>query len=114
VVCTEAQRVVGDYALSAGSLSIDSAPAPLRRNIPDPLPMVVVGRLAVDEAWGRRGVGSGLLKDAAMRSVQAAEIIGACALLCHAIDDDAKAFYLKHGFIESPMRPLSLMLGLRG
>lgn len=113
VVCAEAQRVVGYYALSAGSLSIDSAPARLRRNMPDPLPVVVLGRLAVDEAWGGRGVGSGLLKDAVMRSVQAAEIIGACALLCHAIDDDAKAFYLKHGFIESPMQPLTLMLGLR-
>lgn len=114
VVCTGAQRVVGYYALAAGSLSIDSAPARLRRNMPDPLPIVVLGRLAVDEAWSGRGIGSGLLKDAVMRSVQAAEIIGACALLCHAIDDDAKAFYLKHGFIESPMQPLTLMLGLRG
>jgi predicted N-acetyltransferase YhbS len=113
VVCTEGQRVVGYYALAAGSLNIDSAPARLRRNMPDPLPIIVLGRLAVDEAWGGRGIGSGLLKDAVSRSLQAAEIIGACALLCHAIDEEAKAFYGRHGFIESPMQPLTMMIGLR-
>ncbi len=66
------------------------------------------------DGWTGRGIGSGLLKDAIARSLQAAEIIGACALLCHAIDDEAKAFYLRHGFAESPLQPLTLMLGLRG
>jgi predicted N-acetyltransferase YhbS len=113
VVCAENHRVVGYYALAAGSLDVDSAPARLRRNMPDPLPVVVLGRLAVDNAWSGRGVGGGLLKDAVLRSLQAAELIGACALLCHAIDGDAKAFYERHGFVESPTQALTMMLGLR-
>jgi GNAT superfamily N-acetyltransferase len=80
--------------------------------MPDPLPVIVLGRFAVDENWVGRGVGGGLLKDAVLRSIQAAEVVGARALLCHAIDDEAKAFYAKHGFVESPMQPLTMMLGL--
>jgi hypothetical protein len=53
-----------------------------------------------------------LLKDAVLRDLQASQIIGACALLCHAIDSEAKAFYTKHGFVESPHQPLTMMLGL--
>ena len=113
VVCTEGQIVVGYYGLAAGSLDVASAPSRLRRNMPNPLPVVVLGRLAVDQAWGGRGIGSGLLKDAILRSVQAAQLIGACALLCHAIDQDAKSFYARHGFVESPTQELTLMLGLR-
>jgi hypothetical protein len=60
------------------------------------------------------GIGRGLLKDAVLRSMQAAELIGVRALLCHALDHEARAFYLKHGFVESPLDPLSLLLGLRG
>lgn len=112
VVCAEKLRVIGYYALAAGSLDAQSAPSRLRRNMPDPLPVIVLGRLAVDEPWRGRGIGGGLLKDAVLRSLQAANIVGACALLCHAIDDEARAFYLKHGFVESPMLPLTLMLGL--
>lgn len=113
VVCAENHRVVGYYALAAGSLDIESAPTRLGRNMPNPLPVVVLGRLAVDDTWSGRGVGGGLLKDAVLRSLQAAELIGACALLCHAIDADAKAFYARYGFVESPMQPLTMMLGLR-
>ena len=75
--------------------------------------MIVLGRLAVHTDWSGRGVGSGLLKDAVLRSIQAAELIGARALVCHAIDVEAKAFYLKHGFIESPLDPLTVLVGLR-
>ncbi len=113
VICAESQRVVGYCALAAGSLDVASAPARLRRNMPDPLPVVVLGRLAVDDAWSGQGIGSGLLKDAVLRSFQAAELIGACALMCHAIDADAKAFYARHGFVESPTQELTMMLGLR-
>jgi predicted N-acetyltransferase YhbS len=113
VVCADDHRVVGYYALAAGSLDIGSAPTRLRRNMPDPLPVVVLGRLAVDEAWSGRGVGGGLLKDAVLRSLQAADLINACALLCHAIDGDAKAFYAKQGFVESPTQEMTMMVGLR-
>ena len=113
VVCDgEERRVVGYYTLAAGSLTIDAAPSRLRRNMPDPLPVVVLGRLAVDDAWTGRGIGEGLLKDALQRSLQASQLIGAVAMLCHAIDEDAKAFYAKHGFVESPMQPLTMMVGL--
>ncbi len=113
VVCAENRRVVGYYALAAGSLDVESAPTRLRRNMPNPLPVVVLGRLAVDDTWSGCGVGGGLLKDAVLRSLQAAELIGACALMCHAIDADAKAFYARHGFVESPTQELTMMLGLR-
>jgi GNAT superfamily N-acetyltransferase len=106
--------VVGYYALAAGSLAALAAPARLRRNMPDPLPLMVLGRLAVDSAWTGRGIGSGLLKDAVLRSLRAAELIGVRALLCHALDQQAKAFYLKHGFVESPLDPLTVLLALKG
>ncbi len=113
VVCDEQRRVVGYYALAAGSIASDAAPGRLRRNMPDPLPVIVIGRLAVHSDWSGRGIGSGLLKDAVLRSIQAAGLIGVRALLCHAIDDDAKAFYLKHGFVESPLDAGAVLVGLR-
>ncbi len=113
VVCDGQRRVVGFYALAAGSVASAVAPGRLRRNMPDPLPVIVLGRLAVHTDWSGRGIGSGLLKDAVLRSIQAAGLIGVRALLCHAIDDEAKAFYLKHGFTESPMDPLTVLVGLR-
>lgn len=113
VVCDEHRRVVGYYALAAGSIAGAAAPGRLRRNMPDPLPVIVLGRLAVHDDWSGRGIGSGLLKDAVLRSIQAAELIGVRALLCHAIDAEAKAFYLKHGFVESPVDPLTVLSGLR-
>lgn len=111
VVCAGSQ-VVGYYALAAGSVVLGTAPGKLRRNMLDPLPVIVLGRLAVDTDWAGRGIGAGLLKDAVVRSLRAAELIGVRALLCHAIDQDAKAFYLKHGFVESPLDSLVVMLGL--
>ncbi len=112
VVADNQNRVGGYYALSAGSVASEAAPGRLRRNMPDPLPVIVLGRLAVHGGWSGRGIGSGLLKDAVLRSMQAAELIGVRALLCHAIDDEAKAFYLKYGFVESPLEPRTVLVGL--
>ena len=112
VVCDAERRVVGYYALSAGSIAATSASGRLRRNMPDPLPVFVLGRLAVHTEWSGRGVGSGLLKDAVLRSIPASALIGVRALMCHAIDDDAVAFYAKHGFVHSPVEPRTLLLGL--
>ena len=81
--------------------------------MPAPVPVFVLGRLAVDEQFSGMGIGSGLLKDALLRCAQAAQIVGGRALLCHAIDEEAKAFYLKHGFVPSPIEPLTVMLGLK-
>lgn len=113
VVVDEQRRVIGYYALAAGSIAGEAAPGRPRRNMPDPLPVIVLGLLAVHGDWSGRGIGSGLLKDAVLRSSQAAELIGARALLCHAIDEQAKAFYFKHGFAESPIDPLTVLVGLR-
>lgn len=112
-VSTADAQVVGYYALAAGSIPIGSATGKLRRNMPDPLPVIVLGRLAVHSDWAGCGIGRGLLKDAVRRSLEASVLIGVRALLCHAIDDDAQAFYLKHGFSESPLNPRTLMIGLR-
>jgi predicted N-acetyltransferase YhbS len=81
--------------------------------MPDPIPVIVLGRLAVHMDMAGQGIGRGLLKDAVQRALQATEQVGARALLCHAIDDAAKAFYLKHGFIESPIHDMTVMLPLR-
>ena len=113
VVCDEEQHVVGYYALAAGSVSHSEAPGRIRRNMPAPIPVIVLGRLAVRADWAGQGIGRGLLKDAVQRTLPACEQIGARALLCHAIDDAAKAFYLKHGFIASPVNDMTVMLPLR-
>lgn len=113
VVCSEAGDVVGYYALAPGAVTPQVATGAVRRNMPSPVPVFVLGRLAVHKDWSGMGIGSGLLKDALLRCVQAAEIVGGRAILCHAIDEEAKAFYLKHGFQQSPIEPLTVMLGLK-
>ncbi len=113
VVCDGQQDVVGYYALSAGAVMHEHAPGRIRRNMPDPIPVIVLGRLAVHVDRVGQGIGRGLLKDAVLRTLQASEQVGARALLCHAIDDAAKSFYLKHGFMESPIHDMTVMLPLR-
>ena len=113
VVADGQQRVVGYYALAAGAVSLEAAPGRIRRNMPDPIPVIVLGRLAVHADWAGRGIGRGLLKDAVLRSLQACEQIGARALLCHAVDDAAKAFFRRHGFMDSPVHDMTVMLPLR-
>ena len=113
VVCAPGHQVIGYYALSAGSITAASVSGRLRRNMPDPLPVIVLGRLAVHDDWSRRGIGSGLLKDAVLRAMQASALVGVRALLCHAIDEAAAVFYIKHGFASSPVDPLVLLLGLQ-
>jgi GNAT superfamily N-acetyltransferase len=113
-VVTEGQRVVGYYCLASGALALNDAPAPIRRNMPDPIPMGILGRLAVDKAFSRRGLGVALLQDAVVRMAQAAGILGIRGVLVHAISDEAKAFYEHHGFVASPTQPMTLILSLKG
>ena len=105
--------VIGYYALAAGAVEIAAAPGALRRNMPAPIPAIVLGRLAVDDRHQGRGLGTDLLGDALRRSLQVSAVIGARVLVCHAIDPRARAFYLHHGFRVSPTDPLMLMLDLR-
>jgi predicted N-acetyltransferase YhbS len=111
VVCND-NDVVGYYALAAGSVSLAGAPGSIRRNMPNPIPAVVLGRLAVHVDWGGQGIGRGLLRDALLRSMRAAQELGIRVFLCHAIDENAKAFYAYHGFVESPIDPLTMMISL--
>jgi GNAT superfamily N-acetyltransferase len=109
VVCA-GRRVVGYYALATGAVGQATATGRVRRNMPDPVPIMVLGRLAVDRAFQGRGLGEGLLRDAILRTLQAAELAGIRAILVHAISEDAKRFYERHGFGESPIDPMTLMI----
>lgn len=109
VVCV-GRRVVGYYALATGAVTHARTIGRVRRNMPDPVPAMVLGRLAVDHAFQGRGIGEGLLRDAILRTLQAAELAGIRAILVHAISEDAKRFYERHGFVESPVDPMTLMI----
>lgn len=111
VVC-DRSAVVGYYSLAAGSVVHVGAPGRIKRNKPDPIPVIVLGRLAVHSDWAGRGIGGGLLKDAVLRCLRLSEDLGVRALLCHAINERAKAFYLHHGFLEGPLDPLTVLLPL--
>lgn len=109
VVCSSG-RVIGYYALASGAVALTAAPGRIRRNMPDPIPVIILGRLAVDRDWQGKSIGRSLLRDAIVRTLQAAEIAGIRAILVHAISDDARRFYECYGFIPSPLDPLTLML----
>jgi len=103
-------RVVGYYSLAPGSVSRKEAIARASRSAPEPIPIVLLARLAVDRQEQGQGLGPALLKDALQRAYAGAEIIGGRAVLVHAIDAEAAAFYRKYGFEPSPGLDLHLML----
>lgn len=108
VVCEE-DAVLGYYALSAGGVGLAVATGRFRRNMPDPIPVALLARLAVDRRWQGKGMGRALFRDAAMRLASAAETLGIRGVLVHAISEEAKAFYLSLGFDPSPLEPMTLM-----
>lgn len=112
-VACEGTRVVAFYSLARGAVAHREAPGKLRRNMPDPIPVLVLGRLAVDRAFQGRGLGRALLKDAILRTLQAAAIAGIRAILVHAKDDNALRFYERLGFLASPTNPRTLALPLQ-
>lgn len=103
-------RVVGYYALATGGVAREVATGRVRRNMPDLVPVMMLARLAVDRAYQSQGLGAGLLRDAILRTLQAAELGGIRAILVHAISDEAKRFYERHGFVESPVGSMILMI----
>ena len=109
VVCA-GQQVVGYYALAVGAVAHTEAPGRVRRNMPDPVPVMIIGRLAVHKDFQGRKIGPGLLRDAVLRTLQAANIAGVRAILVHAISEQARQFYEDCGFIASPMDPMTLMI----
>lgn len=111
VVC-DGDKVIGYYALASGSVSVDAAPGRFRRNMPQPIPVVILGRLAVDRTYHGRGIGRMLFRDAALRVLNAADAIGIRGILVHAVSEEAKAFYVALGFEPSPLDPMTLMVTL--
>ena len=111
-VACEGGKVVGYYALAAGAVEVTAAPGRFRRNMPDPIPIVVLGRLAIDRSHQGKGLGRALFRDAGLRVLQAAAIIGVRGVLVDAISNDAKAFYLALGMTVSPLDPMTLMVTL--
>jgi len=112
VICA-GRRVVGYYALAAGAIAQGEATGRTRRNMPDPVPVMVIGRLALHSGYQGRGLGRALLRDAVLRTVQAADIAGIRAILVHAISEDARRFYERCGFQPSPVDPMTLMITMR-
>ena len=113
-VVTEGKRVVGYYCLASGALELSDTPTSIRRTMPDPVPVAILGRLAVDKSCQGRGLGVALLQDAVVRTAQAGGILGIRGLLVHALSIEAKAFYEHHGFVASPTQPMTLILSLKG
>jgi GNAT superfamily N-acetyltransferase len=111
VVCAD-QEVVGYYALASSAVAPAAAPGRFRRNMPDPIPIVVLGRLAVARSHQSQGLGRAMFQDAARRAIYAAEAIGIRGLLVHALSEDARTFYLRLGLDESPLGPMILMVTL--
>lgn len=113
VVC-ENNRVIAYYSLAAGSIEHQYVSSRMKRNQPDPIPVVILARLAVDVIYQNQGLGLGMVKDAIQRILHASQSIGIRAILVHAIDDTAKAFYEnKCGFTPTEFQERTLMIALK-
>jgi len=112
VCCDNNSKVLAYYSLASSAVTTNTAPGRFRRNMPDPIPVVVLGRLAVDQSLRGRDIGRALVRDAGLRVIQVAETIGIRGMLVHALSDEARDFYLRVGFEPSPMDPMMLMVTL--
>ena len=104
--------VVGYYALSSGSVERIEAPKPIARNMPETIPAMLLGRLAIDSSAQGQGLGAALLKDALLRILSVSKNVGVRTILVHAISEDAKRFYLGYGFQVSPIDAMTLVLSM--
>ncbi len=109
VICNGG-KVIGYYCLSAGAIAVTAATGSIRRNMPDPIPAVILGRLAVDITAKGQGLGAGLLLHAIEQTLEAAKIAGIRALLVHAKDRTSAEFYRHFKFAPSTLDPMILML----
>ncbi len=111
IVC-RGETVAGYYSLAVGAVAHAGSSGRVKRNMPDPIPVMILARLAVDTEFQGRGIGVAMLRDAVLRTLQAAEIAGIRALLVHAISERAMHFYESNGFRPSPLDPMTLMITL--
>jgi len=111
-VACEDKKVIAYYALASGAIAQTAAPGRLRRNMPEPIPVVVLARLAVDRGWHGRGLGRALFRDAALRVCAAADSIGIRGIVVHAISEDARRFYIALGFDPCPADTMTLVVTL--
>ncbi len=111
-VACDGRRVVAYYAQAPIAVAVVEASGRFRRNLPDPIPVVGLGRLAVDQSFQGKGVGRALVRDAGYRVIQAADAIGIRGLIVQATSAEAKAFYEYIGFDASPLDPMTLMITL--
>jgi len=108
------ETVAGFYTLVVGDIAPEEAPERLTKGGGShPVPLMVLARLAVSVGWQGKGVGAGLLKDALLRTLQAADIAGIRAFSVHAKDEEARAFYERFDFIPSPSDPMHLFVLLK-
>ena len=113
-VVSKGRQIIAWYSIAAGAVIRINAPGTISRNMPDPIPVMVLGRLAVSIDFQGQGFGPALVRDAVKRTLIAADITGIRALMVHALDEAAFEFYQKIGFIPSPSQPLTLFLGIKG
>lgn len=111
-IACDGDRIAGYYALASGGVATMAATGRFRRNMPDPVPVVVLARLAVDLSWQGKGLGRSLFHDCTWRVSQAADLLGIRGIVVHAISPQAKDFYLRLGFDPSPLDPMMLMVTL--
>lgn len=102
VICKE-NNVVGYYSLAVGGIDHEKTPPSLRRDMPAPIPVMILGRLAIDQNYQNKKLGSFFLRDALLRTLQASQIAGIKAIMVETVSNEAKAFYKKHGFRDSPI-----------
>ncbi len=112
-VSCKGNRVAGFYALSSSAVMADIVPGRFRRDMPNPTPVVLLGRLATDKAWQRQGLGRALFRDACLRVSQAADVIGVRGIVVHAISEEARLFCLALGFTECPAASMTLVVRLQ-
>lgn len=107
---SDAGRVIAYYALAAGSVAREAVPRKIRQGLPNPTPVLVLARLAVDARHSGKGIGSALLKDGMLRALEISRSAGVRALIVHAIDDDAVGFYARYGFQIFPAGAKTMFL----
>ena len=112
VVTTSQKEVMGYYALAAGAVAHQDATRSIRQNMPDPVPVMVLARLAVDARAQGMKLGAAMLQDALQRCVLVSQNTGVRAMLVHALNDRARQFYEYYGFKSSPAHSMTLMLRL--